>query len=262
MNSNNPKLVFNDVTVRFGGVRALSNVSFDIKEGEICGLIGPNGAGKSTLLNTVSRFQNLFSGNILLNSVDIKTALPRDLVHKGVARTFQHSGMFGSMSVYENVLIGASSKNTKSFKTRFFGIPPHKKVEEKFHQKTLEILNLLGIQEIAHETVSDLPFGAIKKVELARALASEPDLLLLDEPAGGLVRGDVEELSALISFLHESLRLTVVVVEHNMSFVTSLCQKLVVLDHGAVLAEGSVKETLKNEAVSRAYFGGKNNDDS
>lgn len=250
-----PLLSLSNVSVRFGGVKAVNNVSFSVPSGEICGVIGPNGAGKTTLFNAISRLQKMSSGEVHLDSTNLLTVSPHNLVKMGVARTFQHVGLFVGLSVFDNVKVGAAAPWSARWRTRVVGVPPTKKLENEFTEYSNWIMELLDIHSFSAESVNELPFGSMKRVELARALAARPRLLLLDEPAGGLTQEEVAEFGELIQILRSSLDLTIVIVEHHMGLVSSICDRLVVLDHGELVADGDVEETLRSATVQSAYFG-------
>lgn len=248
-------LEFADVSVEFGGVKALSAVTFGVPTGQICGVIGPNGAGKTTLFNVASSLQPVTSGTIWVQGRKLPSARPHELVRRGLARTFQHVGLFTSMSVLDNIMVGAAAPWSARWPTRYLGVPPPRRIEREIRASAEAMLDLLDLGDLRAKGVNELPFGSAKRVELARALAAQPQVLLLDEPAGGLTRREVDEFGGLIATAASDLALTVVIVEHHMGLVSSLCERLVVLDHGVVVADGDVQETLKSDVVVAAYFG-------
>lgn len=248
-------LEIDQVAVSFGGIRALDGVSCFVDRGEICGLIGPNGAGKTTLFNCITRLYSASSGRILLLGERIDRLAPRQIISRGIARTFQNLGIYARMTVLENVLIGAHHRYAGSL-LRTLVQPWRADAEERGMVETCRsILAELGLAQVAEERAGDLPFGSLKRVEIARALASRPKLLLLDEPASGLTHGEALEFGALITRLRAAFDLTILLVEHNMGLVMDLCDRLIVLHLGRKLAEGSGAAMQADPAVIAAYLG-------
>ncbi|MBV8747178.1 MAG: ABC transporter ATP-binding protein [Xanthobacteraceae bacterium] len=244
-----------DLSLRFGGIVALDRVSFDIEQGQICGLIGPNGAGKTTLFNCLSRLYTPDSGEITFAGLSL-LAVPRHRVAAlGIGRTFQNLALFRTMSVRRNILVGAHCRTHSGFLSDALRLPRVQAEERDLARRTEALIAMLGLEAVAGLTVSELPFGTRKRVELARALASEPRLLLLDEPAGGLNHEEVEQLRALILTIRERLSLTMLLVEHHMNFVMGVSDKVVALDFGRKIAEGTSKDVQANADVIRAYLG-------
>jgi branched-chain amino acid transport system ATP-binding protein len=244
-----------DLSLRFGGIVALDRVSFDIDQGQICGLIGPNGAGKTTLFNCLSRLYTPDSGDITFAGIPL-LAVPRHRVAAlGIGRTFQNLALFRTMSVRRNILVGAHCRTHSGFLSDALRLPRVQAEERDLAQRTEALIAMLGLESVAGLSVDELPFGTRKRVELARALASEPRLLLLDEPAGGLNHEEVEHLRVLILTIRERLSLTVLLVEHHMNFVMGVSDKVVALDFGRKIAEGSPRDVQANADVIRAYLG-------
>jgi branched-chain amino acid transport system ATP-binding protein len=248
-------LAVRDIAVHFAGIVALDGVSFDVPAGSIVGLIGPNGAGKTTLFNCVSRLYECDRGEIVFDGHSLLSAPRHRIAALGIGRTFQNLALFGSMSVLENVMVGAHCRSGGGFFAHALRLPRVPKEEADSARKATGLIASLGLADVMQKRVSDLPFGTRKRVELARALASEPKLLLLDEPASGLNHEEVGELAALIRGLRERLRLTVLLVEHHMSLVMSISERVVALNFGKVIAQGTPAEVRRHPELMRAYLG-------
>jgi branched-chain amino acid transport system ATP-binding protein len=236
-------LALEHASLRFGGIVALDDVSLDVQQGTITGLIGPNGAGKTTAFNVITRLYRLDSGDVVYDGSSMLHTAPSSVVRHGITRTFQNVELFPTMSVLENVLVGAHTVS------RF-------KPEVEMRARALETLELVSISEHAGKTAAGLPFGTLKRVELARALVSRPRLLLLDEPAGGLNHEEVEELGAFITHLRDELKLTILLVEHHMNLVMRISDHVHVLNFGRTIASGPPETVQRDAAVIEAYLGG------
>lgn len=246
-------LALNDITVRFGGLLALNNVSFQVHENEIVGLIGPNGAGKTTAFNVACGFQKPTSGSVSFPKMGHGALKPSQLAKAGVARTLQGVGLFAQLSILENVMAGAQSRPGGSVISSALGLPSGLRLQRAVREEAMHELERLNIAKFAGVLPSSVPYGIAKKVSIARALMARPQLLMLDEPASGLDENELAEFSRLISELRSTM--SVLLVEHNMDFVMQLVDYLVVLNFGQVIATGSPSEISTNPEVLAAYLG-------
>ncbi|HEY3485842.1 MAG TPA: ABC transporter ATP-binding protein [Ilumatobacteraceae bacterium] len=247
-------LAVDDITVRFGGIMALNELSFDVEEGQICGLIGPNGAGKTTLFNVVSRIYDPTEGSVVFDGHDLLAMPPHQISHVGVFRTFQNLALWNRMSVIDNVMTGAYTKSTGNFLTAALDIG-RRREEKRPRLRAYEILADLGLAHVAFQQCAGLPYGTMKRIELARALIAEPKLLMLDEPATGLTHSEVETLADVITGIRDRYGLTILLVEHHMGLVMGISENVVVLDFGRKIAEGTPSEIQNNPEVIAAYLG-------
>ncbi|WP_067463246.1 ABC transporter ATP-binding protein [Nocardia amamiensis] len=243
------------MTVRFGGVTALDDVGFDVGESEMLGLIGPNGAGKTTLFNCLTGRAEPDSGTVTYRDIALLRRRPDELAGLGIARTFQNLGLFEHMSVRDNVLVGAHHRARAGFGAAALRLPRVRREERRLVADVSQLLERLDLAEVADHPAAGLPFGTLKRVELARALACRPRLLMLDEPVNGLSHGEVAEFAELVRDLRAELGLTVIVVEHHMGFVMGICDRVVCLDFGRVIAEGTPAQVQRHPDVIAAYLG-------
>jgi branched-chain amino acid transport system ATP-binding protein len=250
----------NNVTKNFGGVSAIKETSFTVERKEIFGLIGPNGAGKTTMFNIITGNYEPTSGEVSFRSEMIHGLKPHLIVRKGIARTFQNIRLFSSMSVLDNVLIGFDFQANYSFLEAVTRLPRFFGEEKRIKNRALEILDYFGMSAFADEKAVDLSYGQQRKVEIARALATNPELLLLDEPAAGMNPSETEELGEIIKKAREDFDLTVLLIEHDMKFVNQLCDKVLVLDYGKTIFEGKPADAILDPEVIAAYLGDFHND--
>ncbi len=249
-----------DVQIVFGGLCAVSDASFDLYEGELVGLIGPNGAGKTTMFNMVSGIYTPTSGQISFWDKDDKVHVinklgPAQLNKLGIARTFQNIRLFGELSVKDNVLIALHNQRRVSVFDVLFRTPKFRRDEQVMSEKAMNLLELFKISGKADEKAKNLPYGEQRKLEIVRALASNPKLLLLDEPAAGMNPQETKELMELIAFIRKEFKLTILLIEHDMKLVMGICERIMVLNYGRIIATGNPDEIRANSEVVKAYLG-------
>ncbi|MCM2263911.1 MAG: ABC transporter ATP-binding protein [Desulfuromonadales bacterium] len=242
------------ITCVFGGLTALDDVSFSARAGEITGVIGPNGAGKTTLFNIITGIYTRSAGRITLEGSDISGLPPERLTRLGLVRTFQNIELFGKMSVLENVMVGLHTRSRSGFIACAFKLPQHLREERRIREQAQELLEFVGIADLADMAAANLPFGKGRMLEIARALAVQPRIMLMDEPAAGLNSRETWQLGDLIRKIRET-GVTVVLVEHDMELVMDICDTIVVLNLGRKLAEGTPRQIQENPEVIAAYLG-------
>lgn len=248
-------LQLQNVVKKFGGVTASSNISFGVNEGEIFGIIGPNGAGKTTLFNLITGVYQVTTGDILFEGSTIEGKKPHQITTLGIARTFQNIRLFSQMTVLENVLVGHHDRLKSGLWASVFHTPGQKKEEKAARDEAMKLLQFVGLENDVERIASELPYGKQRKLEIARAMATEPKLLLLDEPAAGMNDSETAALGDLIRGLRDTFHVSIVLIEHDMKLMMKLCDRLVVVNFGEKLAEGTPQEIQGNKAVIEAYLG-------
>jgi len=250
-----------DLSVSFGGVRAVDQVSFSLQPGELIGLIGPNGAGKTTVFNMITNSIKPTSGEIRFNGKSILGKTPDKICRLGISRTFQNIRLFPQMTAYENVELGLHNTPRYSILEAFVRTPRASRIEKETRKRALELLEMVNLKEYARERASNLPYGLQRRLEMARAMATSPQLLLLDEPAAGMNEDECRDLVKLIRQIHTSMHYTIIMIEHHMNVVMDLCRgsRIYVLNLGSLLAVGSPSEIQNNQQVIKAYLGERKN---
>ena len=241
--------------ISFGGLKAVDNFNLTLEKGALYGLIGPNGAGKTTVFNLLTGVYKPTTGTFFLDGKELKGKKPAEINKEGIARTFQNIRLFKNLSVLDNVKVGLHNQMKYSTIAGVFRLPAFFKTEKMMNEKALELLKVFELDESADTLASNLPYGKQRKLEIARALATNPKLLLLDEPAAGMNPNETKELMETIRFVRDHFDLTVLVIEHDMSLVSGICEEITVLNFGTELAKGKTDEVLKNPEVVKAYLG-------
>lgn len=243
------------ITMQFGGLKAVSDLSLDINQGEIIGLIGPNGAGKTTVFNMITGVYTPTSGKIIFNDRDITGLNPDRITALGIARTFQNIRLFQTMTVMENVMISKHVRLKANLFEAVLGLPRYNRTRLQHYDECMELLHKVQLDDVVNEQATSLPYGKQRRLEIARALATQPSLLLLDEPAAGMNPAESQELMQFIARIRDEFNITVLMIEHHMEVVMGICERIYVLDYGVNLAEGTPVEIQSNEQVIAAYLG-------
>ena len=248
-------LQIKDLSIQFGGLRAVDGLTLTIEKGELYGLIGPNGAGKTTVFNLLTGVYKPTEGSINLDGTDITGKTTEQINREGIARTFQNIRLFAGMSVRDNVKVGLHNDFEYSTLTGLLRTPKYFKIEREMNARAMELLEVFGLAEESETLASNLPYGAQRKLEIARAIATKPKLLLLDEPAAGMNPNETGELMDTIHFIRDKFDLTVLLIEHDMKLVSGICERLTVLNFGQELFAGKTRDVLNNPEVIKAYLG-------
>ena len=250
-------LTFKNVSLKFGGITALNSVSFEVNPGELYAIIGPNGAGKTSIFNCISGIYRPTEGNVTYGSTSIQELRPDQVANLGIARTFQNIELFENMTVIDNILFGAHRQLDYGAISSLFYTKKVRNYEREAREIAEDIIDFLEIEQYRYSYILSLPYGVQKRVELGRALAMNPDIVLLDEPAAGMNSEETEDIARFIIDLHEERKKTIILVDHDMNMVMDIAQRVMVLNFGEKLAEGTPKEIVSNENVIEAYLGGK-----
>ena len=244
-----------NLSIAFGGLRAVDNFNLEIQQGQLYGLIGPNGAGKTTVFNLLTGVYKPTTGTFWLDGENLTGKTTQEINRKGIARTFQNIRLFGNMSILDNVKVGLSNQNKYTVWESFFRLPRLYREEKKMNARAKELLSVLGLDDNVDLLASNLPYGKQRKLEIARALATNPKLLLLDEPAAGMNPQETAELMETTQFVQKTFHMTILLIEHDMKLVSGICEELTVLNFGEVLAQGKTAEVLNDPQVIKAYLG-------
>ncbi|MBU7320232.1 ABC transporter ATP-binding protein [Paenibacillus oleatilyticus] len=252
---NNPLLHVHGVSMQFGGLKAVSGLHMEIRQGELVGLIGPNGAGKTTSFNLLTGVYVPTEGEILLEGKRLNGLAPYQITRMGISRTFQNIRLFNEISVLDNVKIAYHSLAKHSMASSILRLPSHFAGEKEMEEKAIQFLRMFQLEACMHETAKNLPYGQQRRLEIVRALAAGPKLLLLDEPAAGMNQQETRHLMELIAFIRHELDLTILLIEHDMKLVMGICERIYVLDHGQLIAQGTPEDIRNHVKVIEAYLG-------
>ena len=250
-----PVLETRHLGIEFGGLKAVEDFNIAVGPTEICGLIGPNGAGKTTVFNLLTKVYQPTTGTVLIDGKDTSGMTIEQANRMGIARTFQNIRLFSNMTVEDNVRIGLHNQVKYSMLQGIFRLPQYWKAEKKMHERSLELLSIFGMQDMADVKAGSLPYGAQRRLEIVRALATNPKLLLLDEPAAGMNPHETEELMQNIIKIRDEFQIAIMLIEHDMNLVMGICEGICVLNYGRIIAKGTAEEIQRNPVVIEAYLG-------